>query len=89
MLGGERTFTRIAPDIAGRYGVRFDQNMIFDVEVTEDELVVAVISVANAAKTAVEPRPCILRPLSIQTIGHFYGADLNVSTNPSAFSAIA
>jgi hypothetical protein len=54
MLGGERTFTRIAHDIAGRYGVRFDQNMIFDLEVTEDELAVAVISVANAAKTAVE-----------------------------------
>jgi hypothetical protein len=54
LLGGERTFTRIAHDIAGRYGVRFDQNMIFDLEVAEDELVVAVISVANAAKMAVE-----------------------------------
>jgi hypothetical protein len=54
MLGGERTFSRIAHEVAARYGVRFDQNMIFDVEVAEDELVVAVISVANAAKTAVE-----------------------------------
>jgi hypothetical protein len=54
LLGGERTFMRIASDVAARYGVRFDQNMIFDLEVTEDELVVAVISVANAAKTAVE-----------------------------------
>jgi hypothetical protein len=54
MLGGERTFVRIAGDVARRYGVRFDQNMIFDVEVADDELVVAVISVANAAKSAVE-----------------------------------
>jgi hypothetical protein len=54
MLGGERTFMRIAGDVAQRYGVRFDQNMIFDVEVADDELVVAVISVANAAKSAVE-----------------------------------
>jgi len=54
MLGGERTFVRIARDIAARYGVRFDENMIFDIEVAEDDLVVAVISVANAAKMAVE-----------------------------------
>jgi hypothetical protein len=54
MLGGERTFVRIAGDIASRYGVRFDHNMIFDVEVPEDELEVAVISVANAAKSAVD-----------------------------------
>jgi hypothetical protein len=45
---------RIAGDVAQRYGVRFDHNMIFDVEIAEDELVVAVISVANAAKSAVE-----------------------------------
>src|SRR5690349_10026292 len=30
LLGGERTFVRIAGDIAARYGVRFDHNMIFD-----------------------------------------------------------
>ena len=54
MLGGERTFMRIAGEIAQRYGVRFDQNMIFDLEVENDDLVVAVISVANAAKSAVE-----------------------------------
>jgi hypothetical protein len=54
MLGGERTFMRIAGEVAQRYGVRFDQNMIFDLEVENEELVVAVISVANAAKSAVE-----------------------------------
>jgi hypothetical protein len=37
MLGGERTFVRIAGDVARRYGVRFDQNMIFDIEVADDE----------------------------------------------------
>jgi hypothetical protein len=45
----QRTFSRIAHDVAARY---FDQNMIFDIEVAEDELVVAVISVANAADVA-------------------------------------
>jgi CO dehydrogenase/acetyl-CoA synthase delta subunit len=54
MLGGERTFVRLAGDVAQRYGVRFDQNMIFDMEVAPDELAVAIISVANAAKSAVE-----------------------------------
>jgi hypothetical protein len=54
LLGGERTFVRLAGEVAERYGVRFDQNMIFDLEVANDDLVVAVISVANAAKSAVE-----------------------------------
>lgn len=54
ILGGERTFTRIAGDVTQRYGVRYDQNMIFDLEVADDELVAAVISVANAAKSAVD-----------------------------------
>jgi hypothetical protein len=54
LLGGERTFLRIASDIATRFGVRFDHNMFFDAEVPADEVVVAVIAVANASKTAVE-----------------------------------
>lgn len=54
LLGGERAFARIAIDVAKRYGVRFDHNMIFDLNVTDDELTMAVISVANAAKSAVD-----------------------------------
>ena len=54
LLGGERAFTRIARETAERFGVRFDQNMIFDMDVPEEDLVIAVIAVANAAKTAVE-----------------------------------
>jgi hypothetical protein len=54
LLGGERTFLRIAREIADRFAVRFDKNMFFDMDVEEQELVTAVIAVANAAKTAVE-----------------------------------
>jgi hypothetical protein len=54
MMGGEKTFMRIAGDIADRYGVRFDHHMIFDLEVLQPEVIAAVISVANAAKSAVE-----------------------------------
>jgi hypothetical protein len=54
LLGGERTFLRIAREIAQRFAVRFDKNMFFDMDVEERELVTAVIAVANAAKTAVE-----------------------------------
>jgi hypothetical protein len=54
LLGGERTFTRVAPEIAERFGVRFDHNMIFDTEVSQGDLAFAVMSVANAAKMAVE-----------------------------------
>jgi hypothetical protein len=54
LLGGERAFLRIAQDVAKRFGIRFDHNMIFDLDVEETELVPAVMAVANAAKTAVE-----------------------------------
>lgn len=53
-LGGERAFKRIAQDVAKRFAIRFDQNMMFDLDVAEDSLLSAVIAVANAAKTAVE-----------------------------------
>lgn len=54
LMGGERTFVRLAGEVAERFGVRFDRNMIFEMEVARDELVVVVAAVANAAKTAVE-----------------------------------
>lgn len=54
LLGGERSFSRIAREVANRFGIRFDHNMMFDLDVEENHLVAAVIAVANAAKTAVE-----------------------------------
>jgi hypothetical protein len=54
LLGGEKSFQRIAKEVAERFGVRFDRNMMFDLDVTEDDLLPAVVAVANAAKTAVE-----------------------------------
>lgn len=54
LLGGERIFAGIAREIAERYAVRFDRNMLFDIEVPEDYLVPAIIAVANAAKSSVE-----------------------------------
>ncbi|WP_204524511.1 hypothetical protein [Bradyrhizobium sp. SUTN9-2] len=60
LMGGEKTFVRLAGDVAERFGVRFDRNMIFEMEVGVEELVVVVASVANAAKTAVENTATIL-----------------------------
>jgi hypothetical protein len=54
LIGGERAFQRIAQDVANRFGIRFDHNMIFDLDVEDVDLLPAVIAVANAAKTAVE-----------------------------------
>jgi hypothetical protein len=54
LLGGERSFSQLAPAIAVRYGVRFDHNMFFDVNVSRDELVIAVAAIANASKAGVE-----------------------------------
>ena len=54
LIGGERAFQRIARDVADRFGIRFDHNMMFDLDVEEADLLPAVMAVANAAKTAVE-----------------------------------
>jgi hypothetical protein len=54
LMGGERSFVQLAPDIAIRYGVRFDHNMFFDIDVVRNDLVVAVAAIANASKAAVE-----------------------------------
>jgi hypothetical protein len=54
LLGGERSFVQLAPAIATRFGVRFDHNMFFDVNVSRDELVIAVSAIANASKAGVE-----------------------------------
>lgn len=54
LMGAERQFARIAQDVARKYGVRFDHNMLFDIEVPQDEVMFAVIAVSNAAKSAVE-----------------------------------
>src|SRR6266446_10529526 len=54
LIGGERSFVHLAPAIATRFGVRFDHNMFFDINVGRDELVIAVSAVANASKAGVE-----------------------------------
>lgn len=54
LMGVERQFSRIAPEVARRYGVRFDHHMLFDIEVSSDDVKSAVIAIANAAKSAVE-----------------------------------
>lgn len=54
LLGGERSFAQLAPDVATRFGVRFDHNMFFDINVSRDDLVIAVAAIANASKSAVE-----------------------------------
>lgn len=54
LLGGARVFQRKVRDVAHRFGVRFDHNMIFELDVAHEHLVAAVIAVANAAQTVVE-----------------------------------
>lgn len=54
IVGGSRQFARLASEVAERFGVRFDHHMIFDLAVPQEELTVAVIAVANAAKSAVD-----------------------------------
>ncbi|RWM26878.1 hypothetical protein [Mesorhizobium sp.] len=54
LMGGRGLFTRIARATAARFAVRFDSDLIFDLEVPREALVTAAIAVANASKTAVE-----------------------------------
>jgi hypothetical protein len=54
LMGGKGLFTRIARAAALRFAVRFDSDLMFDLEVPREALVMAAIAVANASKTAVE-----------------------------------
>lgn len=54
LLGGARIFTRIARELAEANGIRFDSDLIFDIEVPKEALVTAAIMVANTSKIAVE-----------------------------------
>ncbi len=54
LMGGRTVFTRLAREAADRFGVRFDSDMVFDLEVPREALVAASIAVANASKAAVD-----------------------------------
>ncbi|WP_210486630.1 hypothetical protein [Microvirga antarctica] len=54
LLGGSRLFARIAREQAVINDIRFDSDLIFDVDVPRQALVTAAMVVANASKTAVE-----------------------------------
>lgn len=54
MGGGRAIYSKMARASAERFGVRFDSDMIFDVEVPYEAIVVAAIAVANASKEAVD-----------------------------------
>lgn len=54
MMGGLRSFVKIAQDVAHRAGVRFDQRSFFVLEVERSRLPGAVAAIANASANAVE-----------------------------------
>lgn len=53
-MGGIGTFGRIAPSAAGKYGVKFDGQMMFAVEVSRDRLANAIIFTGAASRRSVE-----------------------------------
>lgn len=54
LMGGRSLFARLARLAADRYAVRFDSDMMFDIDVPREALVAASIAVANASKFAVD-----------------------------------
>lgn len=54
MLGGSRIYTRVARELAEAHDIRFDSDLIFDIDVPREALLTAAIVVANASKIAVE-----------------------------------
>ncbi|MGO4439347.1 hypothetical protein [Rhizobium sp. RAF56] len=54
LMGGRAIFARIARGLAERFSVRFDSDMIFDLDVPREALVSAAIAVGNASKYAVD-----------------------------------
>lgn len=53
LMGASTTFRRIAPHVAERAGIAFDQRALFVVEATREELAGAVVAIANASAEAV------------------------------------
>jgi hypothetical protein len=53
MMNADATFRRVAPQVAERAGIAFDQTALFVVEASREELAGAVVSVANASAEAV------------------------------------
>ena len=83
LFGGERAFSRLAPEIAQRFGVCFDHNMLFESEVIESAVTAGVISVANAAKTAVETTLLHMATTTTPTIAPRCGIASTSSIPPS------
>jgi hypothetical protein len=54
MLGGDRIFSKLAPNVAARFGVSFDNYAFFAVDAARDELEHAVVAISNASRSAVE-----------------------------------
>jgi hypothetical protein len=53
LMNGTSSFRRIAPNVAEKAGIAFDQRALFVVEATRSELAGAVVAVANASSEAV------------------------------------
>lgn len=68
LLGGSRIFARIARELAEANDIRFDSDLIFDIEVPREALLTAAIVVANASKVAVESTA--LRLANRRILGH-------------------
>ena len=54
LIGADRYYTRIAPKVADRYGVRFDHHSFFVAEVRRSQATGAVMALANASKEALD-----------------------------------
>ncbi|MFO1147762.1 MAG: hypothetical protein U1E62_05230 [Alsobacter sp.] len=53
-MGANFTFTRVAPSVAERAGVKFDQRCFFILHVSREQLPAAVAAIANVSSRAVE-----------------------------------
>lgn len=54
MMGGLRSFSKVARGVAGRFGVEFDERLFFVLKVSRDQLPAAVAAIANVSALAVE-----------------------------------
>jgi hypothetical protein len=54
LIGGIRAYQKVAEGIAIRFGIKFDMQAFFEAEVGSDDLVPAVIAIANASRSAVD-----------------------------------
>lgn len=54
MMGASRSFSKVAGGVAARFGVKFDERLLFIMKASRDQLPAAVATIANVSALSIE-----------------------------------